>query len=101
MIEDFIDNEKLLKLYSHKQYCKEYHIKNRDKINKKNNELYHNKYKKDEGFLMRVSKHKKDYYRRNENIKINEIFNNLTNKFNIDNELLHTLKEEFDIKIKK
>ena len=59
MIEDFIDNEKLLKLYKLEQYRKNYRILNKDKIKKISNDLYHNKYKKDETFLHRVSLQKK------------------------------------------
>ncbi len=72
MIEDYIDNEELLRKYKTKQYYIDYHIKNRDKINTKNNALYHNKYKKDENFLKRVSLHKKEYYKKKENDKIKE-----------------------------
>ena len=76
-------------------------MKNRDKKNKISNDLYHSKYKKDETFLKKVSIQKAKYYRNNEDIKLDNIFNDISTKFNINNEVLHNIKNEFDIKIKK
>jgi len=61
MIDTFIDNELLLKLYNTKLKMKEYHQNNREKLNKRAHELYHNKYKNDETFKKKVHLREKDY----------------------------------------
>ena len=100
MIEDFIDNEILLKKYKSYQSQKNYRLKNREKLNKYSNELYHNKYKIDPIFKQKVSIQKHKYYMGNEEIKMENLLKDISNKLNIDNDILIKLKEEYKIKIK-
>jgi hypothetical protein len=98
MIEDYIDNEILLKNYNKNIYMKEYTIKNRDIINKRANKLYHEKYKLSDVFKKKVSLQKANYYKNNQNKKIDEIFNEISNKFKIESNIIDNLKNEFIIK---
>ena len=98
MIEDYIDNEILLKNYNKNIYMKEYTIKHRDIINKRANKLYHEKYKLNNEFKKKVSLQKANYYKNNQNKKIDELFNEISNKFKIESNIIDNLKNEFIIK---
>jgi len=50
------------KIEKNKRYQKNYYLKNKDKINRVNNEAYKNKYSKDPEFLSRRSEYFKKRY---------------------------------------
>jgi hypothetical protein len=100
MIEDFVDNVELLKKYNKKQSQIKYKLINRERLNKISNDLYHSKYKLDPIFKQKVSEQKHRYYMSKEDIKFDNLLNDISNKFNIDNEILINLKNEYKIKKK-